>query len=197
MIHQYVKDKAVPRRQMLLAIHKLLDDADIVVHYNGTKFDIPVLNKEFFKHRITPPSPYKEVDLYKAVRRRFRFESNKMTAVAKQLGLAEKLNHEGFQMWVKCMEGQAEAWKKMSSYNKHDVVMLSELYTLLVPWIPNHPKMNIDIVDGCPKCGVKDQLQARGRQITTTMTYRRYQCQACGGWCRERIAEQGSRPQYV
>jgi len=197
MMHQWVKDKQAPRKQMLLAIHTLLDEADIVVHYNGKKFDIPVLNKEFLKHRIRPPSPYKQVDLYQTVHRVFRFESNKMTAIAKQLGLEEKLKHEGHEMWVGCMNGERQKWKKMTAYNKHDVVMLGELYPLLLPWIPNHPKMNVDSIDGCPKCNVKGRMQARGRMVSSTMVYRRYQCQACGGWCRERLAEQGPRPQYV
>ena len=49
----------------ILGIWKLLDEADIVVHYNGSKFDIPVLNKEFILADRTPPSPYIKVDLYK------------------------------------------------------------------------------------------------------------------------------------
>src|SRR5450759_3734245 len=34
-------------RNMLKEIHKLLGEADAVVHYNGKNFDIPTLNKEF------------------------------------------------------------------------------------------------------------------------------------------------------
>jgi len=63
---------------MMMQLHTLLDEADVVVHYNGTKFDIPVINKEFVKLGIHPPSPYKQVDLYQVVRRNFRFESNKL-----------------------------------------------------------------------------------------------------------------------
>ena len=197
MMHQVVNHKTAPRKQMLLAAHTLLDQADVVVHYNGIKFDIPILNKEFLKHRIPPPSPYKQVDLYREVHSVFRFESNKMTAIAKQLGLDEKIKHEGHEMWVGCMEGDKRHLANMSRYNKHDVEMLGELYPLIRPWIRNHPKMNIDHPEACPKCGAKDSLQARGRMVTSTMTYRRYHCQHCGGWCRERMAEQGPRPVYI
>ena len=33
--------------KMLANVHALLDQADAVVHYNGSRFDIPILNKEF------------------------------------------------------------------------------------------------------------------------------------------------------
>lgn len=186
-----------PRKAMLLGMHALLDQADIIIHFNGCKFDIPVLNKEFVKHKITPPSPYKQIDLYRVVKAMFRFESNKMTAIAKQLGIEEKLKHDGFQLWVGCMEGDKKCWQTMKAYNQHDVKMLDELYTLLIPWIPNHPKMNLDHPEACPRCGTKGTLQGRGTYVTSTLTYRRYYCRACGSWCRERIAEQGPRPIYV
>ena len=44
-------------KKMLKGIYDLLDDADAVIHYNGTKFDIPTLNKEFLLHNYAPPSP--------------------------------------------------------------------------------------------------------------------------------------------
>ncbi len=37
-------------KKMLAGIHKLLDEADAVIHYNGKRFDIPSLNKEFLLH---------------------------------------------------------------------------------------------------------------------------------------------------
>jgi len=55
------------REQMLSKIHELLDEADAVIHYNGTKFDIPTLHKEFLLDGFAPPSPIKEIDLLKTV----------------------------------------------------------------------------------------------------------------------------------
>ena len=43
---------------MLRKIHDLISEADAVCHYNGTRFDIPVLNKEFLLHHLAPPAPY-------------------------------------------------------------------------------------------------------------------------------------------
>ena len=44
-------------KQMVRSVHKLLEEADAICHYNGTKFDIPTLNKEFLLEGLLPPSP--------------------------------------------------------------------------------------------------------------------------------------------
>jgi DNA polymerase elongation subunit (family B) len=169
-------------KSMLKGIHVLLDQADAVVHYNGTKFDIPTLNKEFLLHGYNPPSPYKQIDLLRVVRSNFRFPSNKLDYVAQRLGLGKKHDHEGHELWVKCMNGDKDAWKRMEAYNIQDVVLLESLYDKLLPWIKTHPNHNLytdDVV--CPTCS-GHRLQKRGTAISSVGTYQRYQCKDCGSW---------------
>ena len=169
-------------KTMLKGIHGLLNDADAVVHYNGTKFDIPTLNKEFLLHRFNPPSPYKQIDLLRVVRSNFRFPSNKLDYVAQRLGLGKKHEHEGHELWVKCMNGDKDAWKRMEQYNIQDVVLLESLYNALRPWIKSHPNHNLFADDHvCPNCA-STRLQKRGTAISSTGTYQRYQCSSCGTW---------------
>ena len=169
-------------KAMLKGIHGLLNEADAVVHYNGTKFDIPTLNKEFLLHRYAPPSPYKQIDLLRVVRSQFRFPSNKLDYVAQRLGLGQKHAHEGHELWVKCMNGDKDAWKRMADYNIQDVILLEDLYNTLLPWIKNHPNKNLHSDHPCcPTCG-DTHLQKRGTAISATGTYQRYQCRACGSW---------------
>lgn len=169
-------------KTMLKGIHGLLNDADAVVHYNGTKFDIPTLNKEFLLHSFNPPSPYKQIDLLRVVRSNFRFPSNKLDYVAQRLNLGKKHEHEGHELWVKCMNGDKDAWKRMEKYNIQDVVLLENLYGHLLPWIKSHPNHNL-FSDGhvCPNCG-SSGVQKRGTAISATGTYQRYQCRSCGTW---------------
>lgn len=169
-------------KTMLKGIHGLLNDADAVVHYNGTKFDIPTLNKEFLLHSFNPPSPYKQIDLLRVVRSNFRFPSNKLDYVAQRLNLGKKHEHEGHELWVKCMNGDKDAWKRMEKYNIQDVVLLENLYRNLLPWIKSHPNHNL-FSDGhvCPNCG-SSSVQKRGTAISATGTYQRYQCRSCGTW---------------
>ena len=169
-------------KTMLKGIHGLLNDADAVVHYNGTKFDIPTLNKEFLLHSFNPPSPYRQVDLLRVVRSNFRFPSNKLDYVAQRLNLGKKHEHEGHELWVKCMNGDKDAWKRMEKYNIQDVILLENLYGALRPWIRNHPNHNLFSDDHvCPNCG-SSSLQRRGTAISATGTYQRYQCRSCGTW---------------
>lgn len=170
------------KKRMLARIHKMLDEADAVIHYNGVKFDIPTLNKEFIKSGMNPPSPYKNIDLLPVCKRQFRFESNKLDYVASSLGLGNKVKHQGFELWVKCISGEEKAWQQMEKYNRHDVVLLEKLYYKIRPWIHNHPNMAAhDDIDGCPKCG-SSKYQARGTATSRARKYRRYQCTSCGGW---------------
>jgi DNA-directed RNA polymerase subunit RPC12/RpoP/DNA polymerase elongation subunit (family B) len=176
--------KTPDQKKMLGTIHGLLDEADAVIHYNGRKFDIPVLNKEFLLHKLQPPAPYKEIDLYQLFKRRFRFESNRLDNVARRLQLGAKHGHEGFQMWVDCLDGKAAAWKEMEKYNRQDVLLLEKLYKRVLPWLDKHP-VHGAFEDGimCTNCGSK-KFQQRGWQVTQQMKYKRYQCTSCGAWFR-------------
>jgi hypothetical protein len=178
--------KARPK-VMLKRIHAMLDEADVVVHYNGRKFDIPTLNKEFVKAGMHPPSPYKQVDLLQVVKSQFRFPSNKLDYVAQELGLGSKVKHEGHEMWIKCMARDKDAWRAMEKYNRQDVALLEKLYDRLRPWIRNHPNRGLyDDGIACVTCGSQN-LQRRGIQRTVNTTYARLQCNDCGSWMRSAI----------
>lgn len=169
---------------MLHGIHDLLEEADAVVHFNGSNFDIPTLNKEFLLHKIDPPSPYKHIDLLKVVRQQFRFPSNKLEYVARELGLTQKVKHAGYQLWLDCMAGIPEAWKEMEKYNVGDIVTLEELYHKLRPWIRNHPNHSLDTTDPvCPTCG-SNRLHRRGTYRSNSAIYNRFRCVDCGSWSR-------------
>lgn len=180
------------KRRMIREVHALLAQADAVCHYNGTKFDIPTLNAEFLKMELAPPAPYKQIDLLRVARSRFRLASNKLDFVARHLGLGSKVEHKGFELWLECMAKKADAWATMEKYNKHDVTLLEKVYERLRPWIANHP--NMSVYEGhpcCPNCG-GTHAQARGFAVAKTMRYQRFQCLDCGTWHRKPRAEPSS-----
>ena len=169
-------------KSMIKKVHKLLEKADAVCHYNGTKFDIPTLQKEFLKHGLTPPAPFKQIDLLKTARNQFRFPSNKLDYVAGVLKLGKKVKHEGHDMWLKCMAKDPEAWATMEEYNKNDVVLLEQVYEVFKPWIRNHPNMSHFTGEAvCPVCG-SNHNQTRGTRVSASGKHVRYQCQDCGKW---------------
>lgn len=180
---------------MLSEIHGLLEQADGTISYNGRKFDLPTLNKEFVKYGMNPPAPTHQIDLYAVVKKNFRFQSNKLDFVCQELGLGAKLAHKGMELWAGCMNNDPASWKTMEKYNKQDVRLLDRLYQRLLPWIGNHPNEALyGDSEGtgpdrptCPNCG-SHNVQSRGMATTRTGTYKRFQCQ-CGKWLRGRMTQ--------
>lgn len=163
------------------SIWELLDAADAVVHYNGANFDMPILNMEFIKADMYPPSPYHHIDLLRVARKRFRFTSNKLDFVAQFLGLGAKHHHKGHELWTNVMAGDEKSWRVMKKYNIQDVNLLVRLYYKLLPWIQSHPNHALfregdDMV--CPNCG-SVHIHKCGIESTLTMAYQRYRCLDC------------------
>lgn len=178
--------------EMIRQAHRLLDEADVVVTYNGKTFDIPHLETEMIL--LDPklvPSPVQHIDLYQIVKRRFKFPSNKLDDVAKALGRGEKVKHAGFQLWIDCLSGSIEAWSKMREYNKQDVVLTEDVYLTILPWIKAHPNVNVfsdNEVEGCTRCGSMD-FQRRGTYDNTFAVYKRFWCKQCSGWFKHKLSE--------
>lgn len=141
-------------KRIIKDLWNLLEEATIIVTHNGDKFDFKKINTRFLLHELTPPSPYHSIDTLKIVRKHFSFTSNKLDYVNKILGLSRKIEHEGLELWIKCLRGDEKALDKMEEYNSGDVFILEELYLILRPWIKNHPNINIDNNKNlCPTCG--------------------------------------------
>jgi DNA-directed RNA polymerase subunit RPC12/RpoP len=182
------------KKTMLKSIHALRDEADAIIHYNGNRFDIPMLNKEFLEAGMPPPSPAKHIDLLTTAKRQFRFVSNKLDYIAQRLGLGKKTAHEGHELWLKVMNNDRKAWKTMEEYNKNDVVLLEKVYDKFKAWIKSHPNHNAYSANTCcPNCGSR-KLHSRGTQVSLSKVYQRFQCQGCGSWSRavksEKVAKE-------
>ncbi len=181
------------KQKMLDDLHALMDEADVVCGWNSTTFDHKHIKREFLEAGMLPPSPTKDLDLMRVVKSQFRFPSNKLDYVAQKLKVGAKVKHSGFELWIKCMAGDAKAWKEMKEYQIQDVNLLIDLYEKLRPWIKNHPSVPLHNLakDGCVACGSL-KLQRRGYEKTTTAIYQRLQCTSCGKWMRSAKSESSS-----
>lgn len=174
------------REEMVGQIWELLNEADAVTTYNGKKFDEPHWNREIALLGLTPPSPYKHIDLYQVVSRKFKLASNKLDYALLQFGLTRKVKHEGFQLWIDCMQGDPKAWDRFRKYNKGDVTSLEELFDHLLAWIPSLPNVALydnEGEDACPACGGTD-LVREGYAFTNLGKFQRFHCSDCGRWSR-------------
>ncbi|HRF71123.1 MAG TPA: ribonuclease H-like domain-containing protein [Candidatus Pelethenecus sp.] len=169
--------------QLVKALWKLFDEADIIIAHNGNSFDIKKANSRFMKHHLLPPSPYKTIDTKLVAKRYFKQDSNKLDDLGDYFGIGRKINTGGFELWLGCEAGDKKAWNKMKEYNKQDVILLERVYLAMLPYMSNHPNVSTFSGEVCPKCG-GNHLQSRGYARTISSVYKRFQCQSCGGWGR-------------
>lgn len=170
--------------EMVHEAWRLMDTADIIVGYNHRAFDVKHLHREFILAGLGPPAPHKDIDLLLVARRRFRFASNKLDNVARELGVGFKVKTDGHELWRGCMDGDDKAWRIMRKYNRHDVVLTEEVYDRLRPWVPNHPNLNMYrgiTVSACHACG-SDRLEDAGFKYTQTRAYPQFRCTTCGSY---------------
>lgn len=182
------------REELFDRTWNLLDEADVVVSYNGSAFDTPWVNGELIRDGRTPPSPFKEVDLYRVYKKNARFFSHKLDYVAGAVLGRRKLATGGHQLWVDCMNGDPKARKWMGTYCKRDVALLPPLLKHARPWLGN--QVNFALLNGiegaaCQKCA-SENVQRRGYAYTESGAFPQFWCKDCGGWTRGRKREYGT-----
>lgn len=164
------------------SLWNVLNEADIVIAHNGSRFDIPKINSRFVIHGFLPPSPYKQIDTLEVAKKSFGFSSNKLDALAGYFNIEHK-DPTDFKLWRACMEGNKDALQYMFSYNIKDVEILEKVYLKIRPWIKNHPNiatmtMAEDLV--CPVCGSHSITPIPGKYTGTAVSqYQVYRCKDC------------------
>lgn len=198
-----VTELAFGQKKMATILRDLLDEADVVVHYNGARFDVPHLNRILVEHGLAPPSSYRQVDLYHTVRRMFNLPSNRLLYVAHWLRTNGKIGDEksmheefpGFALWEavlakgrdkKTKERRLRAVDEMVAYCLQDVILTQEVYSALFAYAPNLPNAALysgDEAIRCTGCGSTEVTKA-GLYRTNAGAFQRYQCKECRRYSR-------------
>jgi predicted RNA-binding Zn-ribbon protein involved in translation (DUF1610 family) len=166
---------------------KLFDQADVLVGHNINGFDLPKAQTRFLMNKLAPPSPFRVIDTLKVAQQNFRFASNKLDYIG-QLLLNDRKIHTEYQLWLRCLEGDAKSLQDMLIYNRKDVLLLEEAYVFLRPYIKSHPNMAIyqeSIEPSCPNCGSAN-IDECGYYATSVNRYLAFRCKDCGAICRSR-----------
>ncbi len=156
-----------------------------MITQNGKRFDVPKANARFVYYRMSPPSPFKQIDTLQISSSKFGFTSNKLAYTSVYLNKKnKKLDHKkfpGLELWKECLLGNLSAWNEMKKYNIADVLALEEQYLAVRGWDSG---VNVAMdTSGCRSCG-GFSLVSRGYSYTTTGKYKKYQCKDCGSWSR-------------
>ena len=159
-----------------------INSVDIIVAQNGDAFDLPTIRSRWIVLGLPPVRPVQTVDTLKIARSVFRFKSNKLDDMCRELNIGRKLKHTGTNLWLDCMAGDMTAWHTMVRYNRHDVLLLEELYYRFLPWMNQHPNVSHDGTSGrCRRCGSKN-VRFDGHKYTDFRKKDRIHCLTCGAW---------------
>lgn len=176
-VYSLTWDKKQSDKKLLEEFVKVLNEANEIIAHNGDKFDIKWLKTRCLFHRIPTFPKYQSVDTLKISRSQFNFNSNKLDYIAKFLGVGEKMEHEGLNLWKKIiLNKDKEALSKMIDYCKQDVIILEKVYKELRNYSPhnfNYAALNYDEKWSCPECGYNHVVL--NKTYTTSMgVLRRY-----------------------
>ncbi len=171
-------------RQLVIELHKLLEEADIVIAQNGDKFDIKKFNARAAIHKLEPIRALKSTDTLKESRKVFSFTSHSLEYMSDVLNTKyKKLKHNeypGFELWKAILSGDKRAWTVMKKYCIHDVLATEELYLNIQGWIKtqNLACYFDDIQVRC-MCG-STNVYKKGFTYTDAGKFQGYKCRDCG-----------------
>jgi hypothetical protein len=194
---RFMSDHHDGHEDMVRGLHALLSACDVSVGFNHERFDHPHHSTEMELLDLPALPPIPTVDLLKVVRKNFRLPHNKLSAVAKHFGLADKMSNDGWQLWRCCITdtdgrpylapvpkggGCPTHWKQMRKYAVTDTRVTTELYHHLVAggWIKRHPHAALfgAPLDGCPTCGSTQRTATKPVTLSTGV-YPGWRCSSC------------------
>jgi len=180
---QYFAEHEIGYGNMVAAARDLLDEADILVTYNGISFDEKHLMRSILEEGLLPPSPCKSVDLYRTIRNNFKFPSNRLGQIGERLGIGAKVETGGWSFWEAVLAGDEKALRLMKKYCCGDVILTSDLLVALGPWVKGLPHRGVFTgnMEGCYACG-SGNLERDGMAYTSVTVYPRFLCNDCGAW---------------
>lgn len=174
-------------KHILKGIHKLMDEADIIIGQNSNRFDIKKLNTRFIANKMKPPSSYKKIDTKEIAKKYFAFTTASLDFMTKTLNSRQtKMKNSGLDLWIRCLNNDLKAFKELEKYNKQDVAATVELWKDLRPW---DNSLNVNLYtnnnDTICSCGSK-KFNKNGYAYTSMGKFQRFSCANCGTEIRSR-----------
>lgn len=171
-------------RHVIEKLHGVLSKADVLIGHNSDQFDLKKFNTRAIYYDLPPIGQKVQIDTLKMARKYFKFSSNKLSYIAKYLGITNK---DESPEWDLILDGSKKELDYMKKYNKQDVVVTRELYYKLANFHDTHPRIMPlaedtagNTVTNCKKCG--GALKKNGTRLTATGIKRQMMtCTQCGG----------------
>lgn len=117
-------------RDVIQDISKYLKEHDIIVSYNGKRFDIPFLNSRQLYHgqEVFALKPAKHTDMLYQAKFKLNLHRANLDTVAKFLGCANEKTQIDGQAWVRAMAGDRQSMDYIVEHCVLDVEVLTEVF---------------------------------------------------------------------
>lgn len=167
-------------KRIAQSAYNFISSCHIVIGHNWQGYDGKHLNTYFLEY--AQPVKYLTIDTLQVARQNFKFTSNKLVEINKRLGIRNKIENDGFPLWIACSNGDQKALNTMLEYNIGDIVATETLYYKIRGFIPNHPNLaryNNITTKQCPNClGV--EFKVEGEYPVGKGMYESLRCKKCG-----------------
>jgi DNA polymerase III epsilon subunit-like protein len=177
-------------KRIVVSLHNLLNKSDVLIGHNIVSFDLRKINERFLYHSLPPIVKSQTIDTYLISKQNFLFASNSLKAINKHLGIKQKLDNEGFSLWVKSMNGNSDALRDILLYCDTDVLATENLFYKIRPFIKKCPNIALFYDTNemrCPNCG-SQVLSDEGFYYTSQNKYKSMRCE-CGALSRVKQSE--------
>lgn len=186
-------------KPLLRAAYEILKDADAILTQNGKSFDEKVIQTRLLLNGMDTLPALKHVDT-KQLAKKFSFFSNSLKYLSAQLSPErQKIENEGWNLWVRVYDREPAACEEMASYCKGDVEALEAIWRRLrvaSGGANSMPNQNLFQVGGsanlCPHCA-STRIVKYGIRYYGANSYQRYQCKDCKGQFRTDAMDKNPR----
>lgn len=172
-------------KKMLLEFAKVISDADELVGHNIRGFDLGIVKARCAFHEIQTLPKYTIVDTLSLARSNFRFVSNRLDYLGQYLGVGEKIETGGFNLWKEVLQNSIPALNRMIKYCKGDVELVERVYNRILMSVPH--KTHAGVLEGngkwsCAKCA-STEVKTSKKKITASGAIQwQMNCKSCGGY---------------
>lgn len=121
----------------LREISSIMREANVLVSWNGKRFDVPFLNAMCLARRRDPMPVGLHLDLLPHHRHYFRTRGHRLDGVQKDLATPSAKHDVPASDWKLALDGNAAALRRIVKHCEHDVRITQEVCMRMAPYIKN------------------------------------------------------------
>ena len=165
---------------------ELMNEADVVVTFNGRRADLKWLRTDWAAAQIPIPRPFKDIDLFIVARQAFSLEAKSLRYLCDFLGVPSKDGAYNAAEAKAAAAADGPERRRLVRYSKGDSLIMRPVLDRLRPYVRgvNLGLYYLDDERRCPACG-GTELTRDGWTTTTVTTFALYRCE-CGAVSRSK-----------